>query len=75
MFYRYVFGEFDITTGSIVEKFTIETPDTLTEKQIHEYIGEVGGVLIRRDTFKRKYSLPVVNFIKACEAYAKSIER
>lgn len=73
--YSYTFANIDVTTGQTSNMHTIERPYPMTQKAIREYCANHdGSIMVKTDEVTRKYSMPVDDFIKACEEYAARVE-
>lgn len=72
--YRYVFANVDIATGTIADKHTVENPVPLTRKQKKQYSEQWNNaVMVHTEEVPTRYSLPLTDFIKACEDYAAKV--
>lgn len=73
--YTYTFAMVDVATGNATEMKKVITAEPLTRSGMKEFIEKNPGfICIHKDEKNVKYSLPLTNFVAACEAYANSIK-
>lgn len=71
----YTFANVDVANGALINVFEVESVKSLTRKEKTEISKNHGdAILVKAYSKSYKYSLPVENFIKACEDYAKQVE-
>ena len=71
--YRYVFGKFDLSTGQAKDLTEINRPVPLKRQEVDTISKSTGGaILMHKETSKVKYSLPLEEFVKACNEYAST---
>lgn len=72
--YKYTFANVDVGSGVLMNKITITRPEKITraeKKQISEQNN--GAIMVHIDQDSVRYSLPVTEFIAACENYAERV--
>lgn len=71
--YRYVFGKFDLSTGQAKDLTEVNRPVPLKRSEVDAISKETGGaILMHKETTKVKYSLPLEEFVRACNEYASA---
>lgn len=72
--HKYTFANIDLSSGKAVNMHTVESAIQLTQSEIKKYCEEHENCLcIFHDTEDRKYTLPLEQFIAACEQYHGTI--
>lgn len=72
--YSYTFANIDVSSGMAINMFTIEQASPLTNAE-HRKISGVnnGAVVINKSSEKKRFAMPVDDFISACREYAKTL--
>lgn len=71
--YKYVFGVIDLDTGKATNVRCVTIPRRLKNKDIKNYCKEYECIFFNEQTFERRYSLPIEEFVHACEEYASNL--
>ena len=72
--HTYTFGRYDVATGQVRDSFTVSRPKPLTRGEIKEITAEnKGALMVHRDITPTRYTMPVEDYIKACEQYAARV--
>lgn len=73
--YKHTFANVDVSNGVLKNKITITQPEKLTRAE-KKAISEAnnGAIMVNVEQETVRYSLPLTEFIAACEDYAKRVE-
>ena len=72
--HTYTFGKYDVATGKVMDSFTVSVPKPLTRGEIKQITAEhKGALMVHRDITPTRYTMPVEEYIKACEEYAARV--
>ena len=70
----YTFAHVDVTNNKLTDSFTVKLPSKITREQSKRISKEHNGVIRVADTIETvKYSLPLEDFLTACENYAERV--
>lgn len=71
--YKYIFANIDLASGTVHNTREFHVPVPMSRKAIKERCEADNSVMIHKEEFVVRYSLPLSKFVEACEAYAAEV--